>query len=440
MGPHFFKCGKYGTLKALEERTYGLQWGRTFSSAESGRFNRQISSSSFCFNGAALFQVRKEKLSTSQQTLSALLQWGRTFSSAESRNKDDNHFVASLASMGPHFFKCGKCGHCLAPLERLLRFNGAALFQVRKVLPLGEYNPTGLKASMGPHFFKCGKWQFKSEYHASGPCFNGAALFQVRKVTTICLSGRRSPALLQWGRTFSSAESWQIARCQRNEVKARLQWGRTFSSAERQEQRVHAAEQKVASMGPHFFKCGKQSKHCARNSWNSSFNGAALFQVRKATQPTANLTPTELLQWGRTFSSAESNEWSHLVARDFQELQWGRTFSSAERSLARLAMDNETGWLQWGRTFSSAERYNRHDNAQTNRDASMGPHFFKCGKIRKHRLQRRGTLASMGPHFFKCGKLFQAPKTPLSAAVLQWGRTFSSAERYLDWLWWKHGY
>ena len=37
---------------------------------------------------------------------------------------------------------------------------------------------------------------------------------------------------------------------------------------------------------------------------------------------------------------------------------------------------------------------------------SMGPHFFKCGKLDEgdeEDCQRDGT--SMGPHFFKCGKL-----------------------------------
>ena len=84
MGPHFFKCGntcrnrkeksiikyfngaalfqvrKYGRLKFNEENLVGLQWGRTFSSAEMYFYKY------FCLSGE-------------------LLQWGRTFSSAEIR-------------------------------------------------------------------------------------------------------------------------------------------------------------------------------------------------------------------------------------------------------------------------------------------------------------------------------------------------------------------
>ena len=83
--------------------------------------------------------------------------------------------------MGPHFFKCGKLldagigakykgrfnGAALFQVRKrdmhagfyseLPRFNGAALFQVRKSAEIGRYEPKLLLASMGPHFFKCGK-------------------------------------------------------------------------------------------------------------------------------------------------------------------------------------------------------------------------------------------------------------------------------------------
>ena len=93
-----------------------------------------------CFNGAALFQVRKE----------------------ESKRGDMDWDYE--ASMGPHFFKCGKCireeGHCLS-------FN----------------------ASMGPHFFKCGKEFERFFGFRPTKCFNGAALFQVRKGPQVAPSG-----------------------------------------------------------------------------------------------------------------------------------------------------------------------------------------------------------------------------------------------------------
>ena len=157
--------------------------------------------------------------------------------------------------------------------------------------------------------------------------FNGAALFQVRKVIEE-LVFPNDPELLQWGRTFSSAERLQAPSAP--SAPSSLQWGRTFSSAE--------------------------SKHGAgRCELSSGFNGAALFQVRKGRFACWRGTLAPVLQWGRTFSSAES---AIRIARfgRFRSLQWGRTFSSAERKCIMYA----TSWLeklQWGRTFSSAESW-----------------------------------------------------------------------------------
>ena len=58
MGPHFFKCGKVGIGGRVRLENQALQWGRTFSSAESGLIYEAI-------------------------LPSLMLQWGRTFSSAE---------------------------------------------------------------------------------------------------------------------------------------------------------------------------------------------------------------------------------------------------------------------------------------------------------------------------------------------------------------------
>ena len=85
MGPHSFKCGKGGrlpvgffssrqlqwgrTLSSAESlddvaqdtiNNRVLQWGRTLSSAESHHLQRNGNSAGECFNGAALFQVRKD--------------------------------------------------------------------------------------------------------------------------------------------------------------------------------------------------------------------------------------------------------------------------------------------------------------------------------------------------------------------------------------------
>ena len=134
---------------------------------------------------------------------------------------------------------------------------------------------------MGPHSFKCGKKRKSRKSKA------------VRKK-------------LQWGRTLSSAER-QLNRVVPVFVTARLQWGRTLSSAERSRKRGF-----LGLSGP-------------------SFNGAALFQVRKAKKLRMMLLIVRKLQWGRTLSSAES------------------------------------------------KRIDAEEAAEA--AASMGPHSFKCGKF-----------------------------------------------------------
>ena len=204
MGPHFFKCGKrhqaghrqrtsgrlqwgrtfssaekfagcgtamhaavlqWGrTFSSAEKKTVRLlqfiglrlQWGRTFSSAEKNRPLHRHDAEFACFNGAALFQVRKNRPASPRWEMIGSLQWGRTFSSAEKRDVSAVFVAGVLASMGPHFFKCGKS-------------------QRRNFFVAHR------RASMGPHFFKCGKTAQPMVFGGYRWCFNGAALFQVRK-------------------------------------------------------------------------------------------------------------------------------------------------------------------------------------------------------------------------------------------------------------------
>ena len=272
------------------------------------------------FNGASLFQVRKGLEIITFQTSKQKLQWGRTFSSAERPLILAARERGKWASMGPHFFKCGKertawlqWGRTFSSAERSTRICVGWPFK---------------KASMGPHFFKCGK---------------------------LGVSFRWQPPLdeLQWGRTFSSAESsaevfacltaassfngaalFQVRKVFRRfrggGVRKKLQWGRTFSSAESRQGRQHGVRVPLASMGPHFFKCGK-NRHLSGGLLRADrFNGAALFQVRKDPSGSPSGSPSSPLQWGRTFSSAESSPMDLITPLDFS-LQWGRTFSSAER-------------------------------------------------------------------------------------------------------------
>ena len=181
---------------------------------------------------------------------------------------------------------------------------------------------------MGPHSFKCGKHERKEFY-------------------------RQRAIALQWGRTLSSAESTEH-QAGKNEAKM-LQWGRTLSSAE--------SLPSIVSFG----------------GGVGCFNGAALFQVRKAFIMVQLPEPYPELQWGRTLSSAESGFWNRRLLRDRLSLQWGRTLSSAESLYASNF------------TVAAELRFN-------------------------------------GAALFQVRKADSAAMKPKSLLVLQWGRTLSSAE------------
>ena len=170
---------------------------------------------------------------------------------------------------------------------------------------------------------------------------------------------------------------------------------------ERQENRANGA-----SMGPHFFKCGKHRCNGRCDTPGRSFNGAALFQVRKGTADWISVSCSSGLQWGRTFSSAERSV-SPDIFETIERLQWGRTFSSAERQANAI-----------GRSDSSA--------------ASMGPHFFKCGKQSRRSRPRNDESGFNGAALFQVRKAINLAGTKSTTGRLQWGRTFSSAERQTD--------
>ena len=156
MGPHSFKCGSVNSIYS--------RW-----------------SPHICFNGAALFQVRKSENWAPTVSATVGLQWGRTLSSAEVSNSNFLLISSILASMGPHSFKCGSDRGGLKGQENLPRFNGAALFQVRKSVDDRIVVDFAAPASMGPHSFKCGSSPRNRAGHDGSLRFNGAALFQVRK-------------------------------------------------------------------------------------------------------------------------------------------------------------------------------------------------------------------------------------------------------------------
>ena len=158
-----------------------------------------------------------------------------------------------------------------------------------------------------------------------------------------------------------------------------LQWGRTFSSAEKQTTQSQSMPHVHASMGPHFFKCGKLNSLVDHLYDSPASMGPHFFKCGKIT---AHTTPMQSMK----------------------KLQWGRTFSSAENP---LTPPNKTSTCR----------------------ASMGPHFFKCGKSFIALTLRWMIINFNGAALFQVRKNDREPSRNSMCARLQWGRTFSSAEK-----------
>ena len=153
--------------------------------------------------------------------------------------ESDDRQVERAASMGPHSFKCGKIFRLFWLSFWIFRFNGAALFQVRKAPETSHDCPLCIG-------------------------FNGAALFQVRKAKE---EESKAIAAIN-GRTLSSAES---AVVEPNDSAARLAInGRTLSSAESTIRSPDASIRITGYKRPHSFKCGKRSRlptTACKQSW-----------------------------------------------------------------------------------------------------------------------------------------------------------------------------
>ena len=237
------------------------------------------------------------------------LQWGRTLSSAESSVSQTLRAVI-LQSL--------QWGRTLSSAES------------RETPPLQAMRPI---LQWGRTLSSAESFQADAAQSDRGTAFNGAALFQVRKASG-CAKNVTARDFLQWGRTLSSAESLERA-VQSVGSLANLQWGRTLSSAESGENCRSRTTKILPSMGPHSFKCGKNMEREIEVAVAKAFNGAALFQVRKATPIMEAFGDSSVLQWGRTLSSAESGRTDAcLFSRPY--LQWGRTLSSAESSFGNI--------------------------------------------------------------------------------------------------------
>ena len=156
MWPHFFKCGSSTLAFTLMRLGRSLQCGRTFSSAEV----EHIARTRYDSEG---------------------LQCGRTFSSAEVTRLDDYRSAVIHASMWPHFFKCGSAKATVRVSISYYELQCGRTFSSAEVLYFLVRYVRVYEASMWPHFFKCGSKPDGQRSKRGQVRFNVAALFQVRK-------------------------------------------------------------------------------------------------------------------------------------------------------------------------------------------------------------------------------------------------------------------
>ena len=131
MGPHSFKCGKelerraYETSSMASMGPHSFKCGKRPCGSEARGLYR-------CFNGAALFQVRKNSFRQPLSRAEARFNGAALFQVRKTPITDYHRRREQAASMGPHSFKCGK-------------------YDTINLIA------NGIAASMGPHSFKCGK-------------------------------------------------------------------------------------------------------------------------------------------------------------------------------------------------------------------------------------------------------------------------------------------
>ena len=131
-------------------------------------------------------------------------------------------------------------------------------------------------------------------------------------------------------------------------------------------------------MGPHSFERGNSARCQIPHGREWASMGPHSFERGNA-WATDDGTPAQLLQWGLTHSSEETQgEAISFGARGM--LQWGLTHSSEETKL-RAELPFELHQLQWGLTHSSEETHEAAAGCRPIFLASMGPHSFERGNM-----------------------------------------------------------
>ncbi len=182
------------------------------------------------FNGAAVFQPRRDTSSRRSSRRAFSLQWGRGLSTAEGGQRSP-------------------AGHAAR------RFNGAAAFQPRRDRSPPSLPRSSRPASMGPRSFNRG-----------GP----------GSWTELVNTANR----LQWGRGLSTAEGTKGASDGR--AQEQLQWGRGLPTAQGWKQFTNVAVLDWLQWGRGLSTAEGRGTPVRVSRRSNRFNGAAVFQPRRA--------------------------------------------------------------------------------------------------------------------------------------------------------------
>ena len=253
-----------------------------------------------CFNGAATFRSRNDRVGARQHRRSHRFNGAATFRSRNAHGRRLDVRLAHLASMGPRPF-----GRGMAVRRRLTARRQAASMGPR---PFGRgmiWNPDAASsdeiASMGPRPFGRGMFKVqavnKSALWASmGPRPFGRGMRQPFRL-------RVSSIRLQWGRDLS------VAECARHvafgQHRGRFNGAATFRSRNADALGAAIWPQGPASMGPRPFGRGMSISFLLRREIVCCFNGAATFRSRNVWPRRPLRTRCMALQWGRDLSVAE---------------------------------------------------------------------------------------------------------------------------------------
>ncbi len=370
MTSHFWLCEWNRSETSGKTIKPPLQWGHVFSDVETrtlGRVRDHLAG----FNGATSFQTWKQitrptayQLYTGFNGATSFQTWKRVLPFALTPGPD--------ASMGPRLFRRGneniplkgrtgpwlQWGHVFSDVEThgtFDRLRGAC------------------GASMGPRLFRRGNnWQLGIGMKPIGS-FNGATSFQTWKPVG-CRRGRPRVDGLQWGHVFSDVETISIYTSERADRLASM-GPRFFRRGNAQE---HGATRLGlrASMGPRLFRRGNCPLGGNNGFRRDASMGPRLFRRGNACHRKCRWNQKKL-QWGHVFSDVETAADSGRLRFPLR-LQWGHVFSDVEtisgvisstprksfngatsfqtwKPINRALSQSHIGMLQWGHVFSDVE-------------------------------------------------------------------------------------